>query len=787
MTANERLARIKEIESELRRIDIRRDTFVCELEALRSLKSPNEKHESATLLSPAAKINLFLSLFRCREDVYPRFWENPKTGMKGYSPVCRNEWFRGVCEKPKVKCSECMHQAFPPLDEAAAKEHLTGKSVIGTYAIRGDNSCVFLAADFDGKGWNEDVLAYQKAARELGVDVAIERSRSGNGGHAWIFFNAPVSALMARRLGTLIVAKASTFHPSMSLASYDRFFPNQDILPAGGFGNLIALPLQAKAREHGNSVFIDEFLEPYHDQWEYLAACTRISPERLELLLDQAFPATPQQDEPGEFVSRFEDRVLDVIPSAVTKGVFTGRVLAIRHAQLEILTTGLPSCLVAAFKRLATLANPVFFEKQRLRFGTYNIPRYIFCGEMHSDRLILPRGVQAAVASLIRKAGGKIQIEDKRPIPCACEFEFHVQLSPDQKIAVDTMLEFEDGVLLAPPGAGKTVMGCAIVAERKVSTLILVHRKPLMEQWRSRLEQFLGLNKDEIGTLGGTPRNIVIGMVQTLAKSPNPEVLFAPFSQVIIDECHHVPAASFEAVMKACSARYLLGLTATPNRKDGLQKILFLQCGPIRHRMELEVDPDIARRVIVRDIHLGLPPEDLRMPVHQVWDMLANHEERNRLIAKDITDALAEARNCVVLSDRKEHLETLEKLVNEAIPCCIDRVLRIDGSLGKKTRAGILDRINKQVTAQQGFVLFATSSLIGEGFDLPELDTLFLTLPISFKGRLIQYAGRLHRKNEGKSEVRIYDYVEPEHPLTSHMHRKRMTSFHSMHYQLSVS
>lgn len=592
---------------------------------------------------------------------------------------------------------------------------------------------------------------------------------------------------MARRLGTLIVAKASSFHAAMSLASYDRFFPNQDILPAGGFGNLIALPLQAKAREHGNSVLLDEHLEPFPDQWEHLSALPRITAERLAELLDQVLPVAPEQNESSEFISRFEDRVLDVIPSAVTKGVFTGGVAAIRHAQIEIRTTGLPSCLVAALKRLATLANPVFFEKQRLRFGTYNIPRFIFCGEILPDRLILPRGVLPAVESLVRKAGGKIEIEDKRPITNDCEFDFHGELSAGQKIAVDAMLEHDDGVLLAPPGAGKTVMGCAVIARRNVSTLILVHRKPLREQWRSRLQQFLGLEKDEIGVLGDESKGVVIGMVQTLAKSPCPEALFAPFSQVIIDECHHVPAASFEAVMKTCSARFFLGLTATPNRKDGLQKILFLQCGPIRHRMDVAVDPDIERRLIIRDIHLGLPPENLRMPVHQVWDMLANHEERNCLITGDIAGALGENRNCVVLSDRKGHLETLEMLVKETLPESVGRVLRIDGGMGKKARAAILQQVVNHAEARQGFVLFATSSLIGEGFDLPELDTLFLTLPISFKGRIIQYAGRLHRKNEGKSEVRIYDYVEPEHPLTSHMHRKRMSAFRSMGYEVADS
>lgn len=607
--------RIRQIDTELRELELRRKVLIEERELLQKAEARDAK--AATPLSPSEKITLFLSLFRCRGDVYPRLWENTKTGKKGYSPVCRNEWSKVVCEKPRVKCSECPNQAFPPLDEAAVRDHLTGKHTIGMYAIRQDNTCVFLAADFDGAGWLEDIRAYREAAREMGVEVAVERSRSGDGGHAWIFFGEPVPSLMARRLGTLIVAKASAIHPAMSLASYDRFFPNQDRLPAGGFGNLIALPLQAKAREAGNSVFLDDDFTPRPDQWDFLAGVPKMGREQLGDLLEHALPA-----DYGDTDLSFEDRALDTIPAALKKGDFTGTTRAVRNAQLEIPTAGLPASLIAALKRLATLANPVFFEKQRLRFGTYNIPRFIFCGEMRSDRIILPRGVTDASEGLFRKAGGTLEITDARPTPPTYDITFHGELTPEQLTAVDAMLTHDDGVLLAPPGAGKTVMGCAIIAARKTPTLILVHRKPLMEQWRARLETFLGLGKTEIATLtaNGVPEHttIAIGMIQTFAKSLHPGALFRPFGRVIIDECHHVPAASFEAVMKTCTARHFLGLTATPNRKDGLQKILFLQCGPIRHRMELEPDPDIERVLIIRDIKLGLPAEEQRMPIHQL-------------------------------------------------------------------------------------------------------------------------------------------------------------------------
>ncbi len=774
--------RLHQIDSELLALEARRAELMGEREKL--LTEEQREEPAVTPLSPDAKIALFLSLFRCREDVYPRLWENVKTGMKGYSPVCRNEWFRGVCEKPRVKCSECMHQAFPPLDENAVREHLTGKTVIGTYAIRADNTCVFLVADFDGAGWLEDIRAYRDTAREMGVEVAVERSRSGDGGHAWIFFSGPVPALVARRFGTLIVAKASALHPAMSLRSYDRFFPNQDTLPAGGFGNLIALPLQAKARESGNSAFLDEDFQLHPDQWQYLTQAPRMDRGVLDDLLENSVPAASDDAAPC-----FEDRVLDVIPTAVKKGDFTGSAHAVHRAQLEIPLAGLPAALVAALKRLATLANPLFFEKQRLRFGTYNIPRFIFCGEMHPDRLILPRGVAKAAGELFHKAGGRLEITDLRPATVHCDFTFQGQLTPEQQSAVDAMLLHADGVLLAPPGTGKTVMGCAVIVARKVPTLILVHRKTLLDQWHSRLIQFLGMEKKQVGMLAadGTHRGlpIVIGMIQTLTKSSHKGSLLDPFTQVIIDECHHVPAASFEAVMKACPARYFLGLTATPYRKDGLQKILFLQCGPVRHRMEPATDSALERRLILRDIHLGLPPQEMQMPIHQLWELLANHEERNRIIATDIATVIADGRRCVVLSDRKEHLATLEQLLTELAPLGAEHIHRIVGTMGKKARAAVLAKITRLAEESAGFALLATSSLVGEGFDLPQLDTLFLTLPVSFKGRIIQYAGRLHRAYEGKSNIQIYDYSEADHPLTSHMLRKRMTAYRSMGYRIA--
>lgn len=784
--------RLAQIEEELRRIEIKKDALRSELEELRRLPGPEAVHQPSAEgpATPEEKIALFLSLFRCRESVFPRLWENSRSGKKGYSPVCLNEWVRGICEKPRVKCAECFNQRFAPLDEEAVLAHLTGRQTIGTYAIREDNTCVFLAADFDGDGWETDVTAYREAAESFGLDVAVERSRSGQGAHGWIFFTGPTPATLARRLGTLITTKASTLHAGMKLATYDRFFPNQDTLPDGGFGNLIALPLQKGPREQENTVFLDKSLRSISDQWGYLASIRRVAPNVLERLVETIVGAVKDEStEPHEnFALRFDERVLDILPAAVTNGVFTGTIQVRRNAQIAIAAEGLPACLISAIKRLGTLANPVFYEKQRLRFPTYNIPRFIFCGALRPGVVVLPRGTLPQLKALVHKAGGKLKVSDERPVASKVEFSFAGELTSIQSEAVREVMEHDEGVLMAPPGAGKTVMACAIIAQRGTSTLVLVHRKTLLEQWRERIKTFLGLEDSSISVLGQSgadpSASVTLGMLQTLTRGEFPEALLAPYSHIVIDECHHVPAASIEAVIKKTPARFILGLTATPVRKDGLQKLLFLQCGPIRHNIEIDGDPSVLRKLIVRDLLLRRDPAESRLPIHLLWEAIVNSDERNKTIVADIVSAALEKRFSGVLSDRKEHLQHLEAMLKTSMPGDKGIIFRIDGSMNKKQRGALFSELQRRASAREPFILLATSSLLGEGFDLPELDTLFLAMPISFRGRIIQYAGRLHRRCKGKSEVRVYDYVETDNALTSHMHRKRLSAFRQMGYEL---
>ncbi len=780
--------RIKEIEAELHDLEARRQGLLAEMRDIRSAaESPELPLGKGTPGTNEEKIDLFLSLFGARRSVYPKLWINLKKGSKGYSPACSNEWVHGVCEKPRVKCSDCPNQNFPPLDHSAIHSHLIGRHTIGTYAIREDDGCIFLAADFDGDGWMQDIEAYRRAAEQMGLSIGIERSRSGNGGHAWIFFAHPVPAVLARRLGTLIVARASSFHQGMKLSTYDRFFPNQDMCPKGGFGNLIALPLQQEPRKSGHTLFLDENFAPVSDQWAYLASLLKIDLAELQRLLETSC-SHEKDSQPTESVSLiFDEAALNVIPQAVRRGDFKGTLKLVRNSQIAIPLADLPTSLGAALKRLGTIANPLFYEKQRLRFPTINIPRFIFCGEEHDDKLVLPRGTLHDIEKLVSKAGGKIEVIDRRPAPATADLSFIGALTATQSTAVDAILGHEEGVLVAPPGAGKTVMACAAIARRSTPTLILVHRKQLLDQWSDRLQNFLGLSKNEIHVLGKArypDAPVALGMFPTLARSEFPEALFAKYGHVIIDECHHVPAASFEAAMKCCTARYILGLTATPNRKDGLQKILFLQCGPIRHRIDLDHSEEQSRTVFVREFSLRLPAEKDRLPIHQIWEHLIQSGERNRAIASDVSSALEEQRFCALLSDRKEHLNALESLLREKWP--EESIYRIDGSTKQKLRTAILGNLRSKASEGRAFALLATASLLGEGFDMPELDTLFLAMPISFKGRLIQYAGRLHRFSEKKKSVRIYDYVEPDHPLTAQMYGKRTVAYREMGYSIQI-
>ena len=746
----------------------------------RSRSSPGSDDSVATPAewSPMRKVELFRSLFRGREEMFAVRWESAAKQKAGYAPCCANEWKRGVCEKPRVRCGVCPNQAFLAADSQAVLAHLQGRQVMGIYPLLPDERCWLLAIDLDGDSWRVDAEALRVASGELGLAPAVERSRSGAGAHVWFFFSSAVTAAQARALGTLLLTRAMARCPTMRMDSYDRLFPSQATMPAGGFGNLIALPLQRAAREHGNTVFLDEQLEPYADQWAFLASAPRIAPERLAALVaEEDGPVLGVAEPPADRDKPW--RSPKPLTVRLAEAELPPRVAATLAQRLYVERAGLPAPLLDAVRRLAAFANPVFRERQAMRLSTALTPRVITCFEDLPAHLALPRGCVDGLRSLLGDLGVELALTDERCDGVALKTKFTGTLTEPQSQAVGGLVGHEIGVLCAPPGAGKTVMGASLIAARGRSTLVLVHRKQLVEQWTARLGEFLAAGPGVIGTIGGGRRKpsglIDVATVQTLARTELDQGTLDRYGHVVVDECHHVPAVSVERLLGSFTARYVTGLTATPYRRDGHQPIITMQCGPTRHTMDVQTGDQLALRVIRRDTAFDpavLPPDP---GIQEIYSALAGDERRVELIAEDARAMLAEGRSPIVLTERREHLERLVECLRDQVPALV----ALHGDVTPRRRRAALARV-----ADGPRLVLATGRLIGEGFDDPRLDTLLLAMPIAWKGTVVQYAGRLHRPHPGKSEARIYDYVDSEVPVLRRMFAKRAKAYQAMDYAI---
>ncbi|MBN2337943.1 MAG: DEAD/DEAH box helicase [Acidobacteria bacterium] len=732
-------------------------------------------------LSIDDKIALFRRLFRGREDVYPQRWESAK-GTSGYSPACGNEWKPGVCHKPRVKCGDCHQRQLLPVTDQVIYDHLAGKQTIGVYPLLRDNNCHFLAVDFDGADWREDAGAYMQSCRELGIPAALEISRSGNGAHTWIFFIDPVPAREARQLGTALISHTCDRTRQLSLASYDRLFPNQDTMAKGGFGNLIALPLQKQPRESGRSVFVDEGLQPYPDQWAFLASIRALSRRDLEdtILrasrghhpLDVAFAADEDDSKPWQRPSPVPVRIAGPLP----------RSLALVLAnQIFIAKADLPQPLGNRLIRLAAFQNPEFYRAQAMRLPVWNKPRIIGCADNYARHIGLPRGCLDAVLDLLEENDIRPDLLDERLPGRKVAVRFTGSLRQDQKAAVREMLKHDIGVLSAPTAFGKTIAAAALIARRKVSTLVLVHRTELLRQWRERLTGFLEIPKGGLGVIGGGRKKpsgrIDIAVMQSLSRREDLGELLDQYGQVIVDECHHLSAFSFERILKQARGKFVVGLTATPIRRDGHQPIIFMQCGPIRHIADRSETAPSRLEVWPKALPAPeIPPDS---PIQSVFRILAGDAIRNRRIAADVLAAYREGRKVLVLTERTDHLA----LLRDAMGMGAEHCFILHGRLSRKQRTAIFAELEALDKAAPR-VLLATGRLIGEGFDHPPLDTLVLAMPISWKGTLQQYAGRLHREHTDKRDVRVYDYAEVDHPQLARMWDKRQRGYRAMGYDI---
>ncbi len=703
---------------------------------------------------------MFQSLFRGRTDVFPVRFVSKKTGRAGYAPACSNKWLPEICLlKSGGKCGDCTHQAFIPVDGQVIVEHLQGRHVMGVYPLLEDETCWFLAVDFDKRSWQEDVTAFVETCRSARIPVAIERSRSGNGAHAWLFFAAPVSANIARRMGCYLITETMNRRHELSMGSYDRLFPNQDTMPRGGFGNLIALPLQHEARQQGNSVFVNEEFNPFADQWAFLASVQRIRPTDVELVAREATRtgqvvgvriADTDEEEPAPW-ARLPSGRAHVKPVA---GPLPPEVKAVLAQRLYIEKAGLPPPLLNQLKRLAAFQNPEFYKKQRMRLSTAMTPRVISCADELPTHISLPRGCAPDVAALLSELHVTLLVGDKRHVGSPLQLAFRGELTALQKEAATALLQHDTGILVAPPGIGKTVLGTHLISKRACSTLVLVHRKPLLEQWKTQLAMFLDIDEKNIGQIGGGQRKpngrLDVAMMQSLVRKEGVDDLVGTYGHVIVDECHHVPAFSFDRVLSEVKSRYLVGLTATPQRRDGRQAITEMQLGPIRYRVDAK--SQAARRpfehkLIVRETGFRAPAEPTGSGIQDVYRLLAQDTERNQRIVDDVIAVLQEGRSPILLTERKDHLDHLAERLSGLVRHLI--VLK-GGTSGKERRQAVEQLASIPDTSER--LVLATGRYVGEGFDDARLDTLFLAMPISWKGTLVQYAGRLHRHHPASSK-----------------------------------
>jgi superfamily II DNA or RNA helicase len=738
-----------------------------------------------------AQIALFRSLFRGREDVYPIRWEGRK-GNSGYSPACANEWNRAFCRKPMVKCSDCENRDLKSVTDDVIRGHLLGKHTVGVYPLLPDETCWFLAVDFDKKSWQEDVAVFLKTCGEIGVPGALERSRSGKGGHVWMFFDRPAPASLVRKFGCAILTRSMERRHQIGLDSYDRFFPSQDTMPKGGFGNLIALPLQRVPGEKGNSIFLNREFEPYPDQWMFLSSIERIQLEKLETIVQEA---ARNGTILGVRISLADEGVEEdpwTLPPSKKKkektiqGPFPETVRIVQSNLIYIEKNGLPPAMLNCLIRLAAFQNPEFYKAQAMRLSTFGKPRIIGCAEDFPSYIGLPRGCLDDAFELIKTHNIKPELADERFGGISINVTFKGELRPLQQEAAQQLFTHGYGILSAPTAFGKTVIAAWLIANRKVNTLVLVHRRQLMDQWRERLALFLGMPLEDIGQVSGGKKRVTgsidIGLIQSLNRKGEVKDMVAGYGQIIVDECHHIPAFTFEQVLKQVKAKYIVGLTATPIRKDGHHPIILMQCGPIRFRESAKKQAaarPFEHVVITRHTNFRMAGESADVKIQDIYAALVLDKDRNELIFNDLLKALEMGRSPLLLTERVEHLEQFAQQLNGVA----QNIIVLKGGMGSKQRKALADQI-KGVPDSKERVILSTGRYIGEGFDDARLDTLFLAMPISWRGTLQQYVGRLHRLHDSKRVVEVYDYVDIHVPTLMRMYKKRVKGYEAIGYSI---
>ena len=767
--------------------------------------------------------NQFFSMFWGRQDVYAKRSVNKETGKAAYYPQCNNFW-TNVCHK-KIKdginCKNCKNRSYKTITKKDILNHLQGNAynasdVIGVYPLLSNGTCRFMVFDFDNHDkdaeekdfansddtWVEEVESMREICVLNGIEPLVERSRSGRGAHVWIFFDKPIAASFVRKFGFALLDKGAEQINLKSFKYYDRMLPAQDSLPAdSAVGNLIALPLQGKALQDGNSAFIDGNWNAYPNQWETLFNKPRLSQEFLEEKIKEwsniiddiaANAAESDREKPWNRMQHFN------------KNDVEGKLHIILSNGIYVDNTNLKAAMQNRIRRMAAISNPVFYKNQAIGTSNYDTARWIYLGKDHlSGYIQIPRGLQDELWENIKQADIDYEMEDERQQGRKINVDFKGELRPEQDKALKELIRYDNGILHAATAFGKTVVSSAIIAQKKINTLIILESSALIEQWKEALEKFLNINeglptyetktgrvrkrKSLIGTLQGAHDSMTgiidIAMAGSLCKKGKYHKMMNEYGLVLIDECHHSASETIANVLKEVKAKYVYGVTATPKRGDGLEKINYMLIGPIRYSYtakEKAKEQGIQHLVYPRFTRT-VPPRGVitdKMHPNEAYEIIHNNDVRDEQIIEDVKNCVAAGRTPVVLSRYKDHSEKFyERLKSYA-----DHVFLMTGNNSKKEHRKILEQMH-QVDKNESLILIATGSLVGEGFDFPRLDTLFMATPVSFRGVVEQYAGRLNRDYAGKENVIIYDYVDNHIPMFNNMYMKRLKAYKQIGYE----
>lgn len=778
MTSEDISNLIKEKEEQIKKLQY-------EINVLKQ-KLINDSNKEKSTFTLEQKLEIFMDYFKGRDDVYPYLSiNNNNPNVKYYILACVNEWKKGVCNKTMGKlCKACQYRENKPISKDTIKNHIYDNKTIGIYPMLEDETCYFIAFDFDDKKnenhVKEDVLAFAKICDDYNIPIAIERSRSGKGIHCWLFFKDKIKAITARKLGSLLLSKTMEIRDSLKIDSFDRMFPNQDFLPKGGYGNLIALPFQNEPIKYENSIFIDRNFMKIENQWDYLSSLRKLNEEEVFLTIHDLSNATI------DIGHEDFDMKKDVKNKKKNDFKFPKEIKVILDDMVYIDKADLSASVKNCFRRLATFANPEFYKKQRMRMSVYNIPMVIDCSKEDDKYLKLPRGTFEYLVSLCETNDVRIETVDKRFKGNKIEINFKGQLREEQQLTLNKMLKYDNGILCAPTAFGKTVIGCRLIEERKVNTLILVNKLQLLTQWKERIKEFLDV--EEVGEISGKKKNItnVIDVASIKSIWNNGDVLDITknYGMIIIDECHHTAAYTFEQAINTGNSKYIYGISATPERENGHTPIIKMQCGDIRYKVDalkFNKELNIPMKVMVKHSHLSFVDSKIdNYELNEINDFIAKDILRSEKIIRDINNEYNNGKNILVLTERLEHLEYIYEKLNKST----NNVFKYHGGIGKKILKNYDDLTNKLNENNENKIIVATGSYMGEGFDDSKLDVLFLTMPISGETRVTQYAGRLHRKNENKKEILIYDYVDDNFPKTRNMFLKRKKTYEKMGYEI---